>query len=218
MTDHPMRGTTHTDTIYRRCQMWAESKMRGPNTNPIPVEMARQIAAWWQSSGPDGYALATYASTGTIIEDLEDNWIKAYELANTIQDRTALCAMREVINRTVVQTYAVTHHEYGYADDSAKPRVFLTFEEGRDALFDLVDEHIDEHEPKCYCYCYDECDRCSLQALTMSLQNDPFVRPANEPLSYSIAYPSLPNPIIYTVSTPIPMSYGDYLSQVDNQD
>lgn len=81
----------------------------GKTGQPVNVQIAMEIASWWQSPGNDGIRFAEFASTGTITDGIHEDITR--EMANlpdyNMGDREAyqeLCALGAYITRATPGT------------------------------------------------------------------------------------------------------------------
>lgn len=155
-------------------------------TGQIPhVQVAMEIAAWWQSPGYAGIDFAVFASTGTITHGLAEAIDKAADkyvgelqevgdyYALTPWDETtdgdpadslnALHALGAYVRECKVRPWTVGHNMTGYSPEPDNVTVHLDYDDAYEAFIDQLDrlaEHFADgdagaHEDEC------DCEECS---------------------------------------------------------
>jgi hypothetical protein len=158
-------------SVYVRTQVRA-FRQSGVLINP---EIAREIAAWWQSPGPDGMPFAEFASTGTIGTDLFD-CVEWQSQKASPEDAEPLAALRSYLLACTVTVYTVGRNTVGYLPES-EPYFTLSVREARSEF----ERALKEDAPSIVartdeCQCGDDvvlgaesCELCGTEALARSV-------------------------------------------------
>ena len=133
----PMPADNTSEYAMAQVALWAGGSGGRRTGVLIHTQTAMEIAAWWQSPGPDGIAFAVFASTGTVTDDL---------LPDGSPEADALRALDAYVRACSVPMWSVGSNIAGYLP-MTDPAVFLDYADAVEHFRDVVEQAPDEMLP-----------------------------------------------------------------------